>query len=93
MSEIPQHTFDALARYLDRGLKPGAFLLCVLDNDLRGAVMNADEENRLALPALIEWMEESVPSAAWGSAEAVDAWLDQKSRPVSTFPSTQPITP
>lgn len=72
--DIPQHTLDALARYLDRGLEPGSFLRAVIENDLRGAYLRADKENRLALPALIEWMECSIPSAAWGHPGVIDDW-------------------
>lgn len=75
---IPEHTQAALDRYVNSGIMPGGFLTAVLSNDLFGAVAMADSANRLALPEIVAFIYNDVPSAAWGSADKVYSWAQRK---------------
>lgn len=67
----------ALERYLQHGLQPGHFLRAVLANDLMEAVGRADAETLGELGALVSHIRWHVPADAWGSHEAVDAWIQR----------------
>lgn len=73
---VPDHTAHALEDYLFRGYPPGRFLSSVLMNDLTGAVWSADHVNREALVDIVKFFGHGIPSAAWGSFNAVKYWLD-----------------
>lgn len=72
---IPVHTKDILDRYVQRRYSPGGFLTCVLSNDLFGAVAQADEENRAALPDIVSYIYCNLPAMAWGNRETVRDYL------------------
>jgi len=75
---VPEHMHGGLIRYFDDHKKPGGFLTAVLENDLIGAVMVADQTNRHALYSFGMWLCNCVPgrgSGVWGSREAVTKWL------------------
>lgn len=88
MTYIPQHTHDAIRRYLDYGYQPGSFLTSVLSNDLIGAVGYADEINIQYIPDIVRWLQINVPSYAWGSPEAVRLYCIMKARELSA-PETE----
>jgi hypothetical protein len=73
---IPELTAAGLARYLDQHIKPGSFLSAVLCNDLRESLACADDENTDSLQAIVAYLYNEVPSAAWGSPEKFQAWLE-----------------
>jgi hypothetical protein len=75
---IPQATLDSLDRYVNHKLMPGSFLTAVLSNDLFGAVGRADSENLAALPDLVKYIYNNVPSAAWGNRDAVWRYVEDK---------------
>jgi hypothetical protein len=72
---VPQHTHAALVRYIDTGQPPGHFCEAVLRNDLKSAVMAADDDNIVALPLIVSWLYNNAPSICWGSPERVEAWV------------------
>lgn len=71
---IPEHTRAAIERYLQYGYMPGDFLVCVLTNDLFGAVGRADSENIKALKDICMFVYNEMPSNSWGSWEKVEAF-------------------
>lgn len=73
---IPALTQDALNRYIEHRCTPGSFLRAVLENDLTGAVLLADSENRKALIEITEAVWQRVPPSARGSLYAVRNWCD-----------------
>jgi hypothetical protein len=75
---IPQATLDSLDRYVNHKLMPGSFLTAVLSNDLFGAVGRADSENLAALPDLVKYIYNNVPSAAWGNRDTVWRYVEDK---------------
>ncbi len=72
---IPGYTMTTLENYIDRGVPTGGFLRAVLGNDLQEAVARADENNIVALPAIVGWLSCNAPSACWGSPKLVADWL------------------
>ena len=74
---VPDHCADGLAGYLTRDYRDiGDFLIAVLSNDLKSAVMRADDINRHALYQYVHFLYAVAPAQAWGSPEAVSAWLN-----------------
>jgi hypothetical protein len=73
-SFIPQHLRAGIARWVDEGITPGHFLLCVLNNDLRGAVAHGDPESLSALPDIVKFLIWHCPVHCWGSRENVRNW-------------------
>ena len=73
---VPQHTRQPLVDYIVRGAPKGHFLTAVLSNDLKMAVMKADELNREALHAIVGWIYEWAPSDCWGSKKKYEAWVE-----------------
>lgn len=72
---VPEHTRGTLLRYRDHGLAPGGFITAVLRNDLMGAIDSADMENSRCLVDICRWVYMRLPSAAWGSDEAITDWM------------------
>jgi hypothetical protein len=72
---IPGDLHDGLVRYLVAGIRPGSFLSAVLENDLQEAVLRENPVvNFVALPALVRFLHNEAPSAAYGSPEKVTLW-------------------
>lgn len=72
---LPRDWLDGLESYFNEGIKPGSFLLAVLNNDFLGAVRRL-HPNTLAAPVLLfhqltELLLEGAPSDAWGGPQAV----------------------
>jgi len=72
--DVPAHTREALERWINEGLMPGAFVRSVLENDLVGATMRADVENAPRLASIVQYLNMEAPSPCWGSREKVLAW-------------------
>lgn len=72
---VPDHLIDGLTNYLLYGLRPGHFLEAVLSNDLIEALKRGDEQSIAGLPALGRFLYHDMPANAWGSPDAVIAWM------------------
>lgn len=75
---VPPEIMRSLMLYLTAGIKPGGFLTSVLCNDLAMSVLKASEENLAALPVIVAYCYQEIPSAAWGSPDRVRTWLAKK---------------
>ena len=74
---------QTLEHYLMRGFAPGGFITAVLANDLFGAVARANIESWYmpAIAEIVQAVTHTCPAHAYGSYEAVQAWLnDEDSR-------------
>ena len=70
----PEILKASLRAYCDR--RPtGGFLRAVLENDLKMAVLRADNDNVRLIPEIVAFAVETVPTVARGSKEAVRVWL------------------
>lgn len=74
--DIPEHLHQGVIDYIELGLKPGAFLWCVLGNDLQGAILRADGRSVLGLRALVRWLCTHAPATSWGSEKKRDEWQE-----------------
>ena len=75
---IPAHTKAALDRYVNDRILPGGFLTAVLSNDLFGAVGKADSENLAALPEIVRYIYNEIPSSSWGTRDIIWKWVEGK---------------
>lgn len=76
----------AIDRYVRDRIKPGSFLLAVLENDLWLAVESADDESFRNLRSIVAEVYYNQPAECCGSPEKVAAWL------ASANPSGQATT-
>ena len=74
---IPEHMRSGVQRYIEFGIKPGSFLTSMIENDLRGAVENADAENAHALRGYVQFFYSYGPAECWGSPEKMKKWVVQ----------------
>jgi len=71
---VPVPLRAQLLDYFQIGMVPGSFLIAVLSNDLKSAVMLADEMNLARLADLVRFLYNYAPSPSWGSGEAIADW-------------------
>ena len=72
---IPGRMMGGIERYIEHRVKPGDFLTAIICNNLKMAVMTADEENIANLPAYMDYFYNHVPSNCWGSEAVLKDWL------------------
>jgi hypothetical protein len=75
---ISPHLHGGIERYLNDHIAPGAFLLAVLENNLKVAVLTADADSLESLAGIVFWLREESPGAAYGSSANVAAWLARR---------------
>lgn len=73
----PPHIRESIDAYVKDGRQTGSFLEAVLANDLKEAIGRADEDNLDALPHIVCYLYNEVPSIAWGSPKKVSAHFDR----------------
>jgi len=73
---LPDHMRHQARAYLEDRCPPGGFLYAVLSNNLAAAASRADSANRAALLVWADWLT-TIPMIAWGSSEAVEAYLSE----------------
>ena len=71
---IPERMMGGIERWINHGIRPGSFLTAVLENNLVGAVSQADDENIRNLPAYVGYLYNEVDSMCWGSVKKVEEW-------------------
>lgn len=74
---IPEYMHGAIIAFYEDGWPPGDFLNAVINNDLRGAVIRADDKNINRLKNYVLWFYNNAPSGTWGFAGAVKKWCDR----------------
>ena len=85
-ADIPAHMQDAIRRYVIQGYKPGDFLTGVITNNLRQAVGHADETNLPLLKTYVQWFYNEAPGSCWGSVQAMNEWMTERSKDTFTLP-------
>jgi hypothetical protein len=75
---IPVLTITALHRYVNARIPTGDFLRAVLSNNLSESIGRADEDNLRALPTIVAYIYNELPSLCWGSEERVQRWLEHR---------------
>jgi len=77
---IPKHMQGGIIRFYESGIPPGHFLTAVIDNDLRGAIERADDENIHLLKNYVQWFYNHAPSGSWGHAGSTRRWCQDFER-------------
>ncbi len=77
-TKIPPRMWDGIVRYVMHGCSPGHFLTAVVTNDLKSAVMRADDENKLLLWDYVSFFYNHTPTSCWGSQQAFLNWIDKR---------------
>lgn len=72
--QIPDYMHGGLVRWIHEGVRPGSFLAAILENDLKGAIENADENNITRIYGYMQFLYTSAPAACWGSKDKVFQW-------------------
>ena len=76
--KLPEHLQEALNAYADDGRPTGGFLEACIDNDLRAAVSLADETSLAAIPAIVGFLYNEMPSGCWGKPNSFQSWIERK---------------
>ena len=74
---VPEHLVDGLAGYIAEGYPVGSYLEALLSNDLRGVFTRGDDSSLAGLHSTVMFLYNDAPSACWGSAEKMQAWLER----------------
>jgi hypothetical protein len=74
-SDVPFSLHDGLIEYFADRRPTGRFLQACLENNFAEACVRADVYNRARLADLAMFLCNYVPQTAWGSPDAVHAWL------------------
>lgn len=72
---VPHRLREGLVEYLTARRPTGDFLKAVLSNDLTDAALRADEVSGIHLVPIVKFLAHCAPAEAWGSGEAITAWL------------------
>lgn len=81
--EVPIGLRDGIINYLVRRLPPGHFMCALLENNLLECFNRADPTAWAAVPNILRFFVNDVPSSCWGTKEKVDAWLNPVERPMN----------
>lgn len=72
---IPEYMHSGIINYVEHHIPPGDFLRSVFSNDLFGAAVHADSQNRTRLAEYVRFAHEEMPVGSYGSPANVLAWL------------------
>ena len=72
---MKEDTKEQIDEYVRIGRPAGSFVRAVLENDLMGAFMLADDENRVDMFEIVGYLYNSIPGGCHGSREKVNSWL------------------
>jgi hypothetical protein len=76
MIVIPEIVKASIDRYVEKRQPVGDFLRAVLSNDLREAVIRADETNLRELKQIVGYCYWEIPGKCWGSPKAYKEWIN-----------------
>ncbi|KKM57028.1 hypothetical protein LCGC14_1551130 [marine sediment metagenome] len=83
---------EGVVAYCEERRQPGDFLTAIICNDLRGAVLRADDTNTNHLASWVRWFMWEAPIGSWGCREAMEEWIaggeDKMEHVISTDPQT-----
>lgn len=72
---IPLYMHDAIIAWAVDYIRPGGFLMAVLQNNLVQAVNLSDQDNASALRSYATFVYNELPSECWGSSEQCESWI------------------
>jgi len=75
---IPEHMWDGITKWIDKGIPPGSFLTAVLSNDFMGAFKRADDTNTAFMKNWASFLYNYAPNGCHGSPERFQAWAEHQ---------------
>ena len=78
LSALPTYMHSGLMMYLEQGVKPGDFLLYILENDFIGASGHADFNNQYLMFEYARVLALDFPEESYGSKEKVKKWIEHQ---------------
>lgn len=72
------HCVVGVRNYFEHGVRPGGFVLAVLEGDMEYARLKADHLNAVTLSQWPEWLGQYAPIGSWGSAAIVRSWMERQ---------------
>ncbi len=75
-SILPGYMRPGARRYVEQHIKPGGFIYAVLCNNLRQAIVRANDTNIKFMSEWVIWLHD-LPKEYWGSKEKVEAWINK----------------
>lgn len=72
---IPETTLEAARLYITKGIVPGHFLTAVIENNLLGSIMYADDANLEALSRIVSFFYDQAPHNCWRSRDNMNKWI------------------
>lgn len=79
---LPEHMQDSMRGYVERGERPGTFLLFILAHKIYEAAGHADEINLVNLHTYIKFMYNYLPLMMHGDEHTVEKYLTWKQEEV-----------
>lgn len=73
--KLPKYSSESLIQYILVGQPVGSFLDALLNNDLKGAVQKADDDNRKVIVQYVLFLTECAPYSCWGFSDATNQWI------------------
>lgn len=77
LCRIPKHMHSGLTRYVERGVRPGDFLVLMLQGRIEHAAHFADPANMASMQSWETFLAQYMPDECHGDAIKVQAWLDR----------------
>jgi hypothetical protein len=77
-THVPGHLHTGLLEYIVSRRRTGGFLEACLKNDLKEAVVRADQISLDHLFHIVFFLFNYAPAPCWGSPDEVEAWLSSK---------------
>lgn len=72
---MQERFISSLDMYVNNGVRPGDFMQAALSNQFISAVGRADSGTLAIIHIIAQVIYNELPSEAWGSRLAVEAWL------------------
>lgn len=76
-SGLPAHMVWGVVRWICYGIEPGSFLKAVIDNDLRKAVVQADDTNINFLKEWAQFFHNTAPHGCSGDRTIARIWQER----------------
>lgn len=71
---IPRPLFSSVIDYIIDGIRPGAFVAAIIQNNLVMSYLRADEENCTKLNNWARFLHWEMPAGSWGTEHLYQLW-------------------
>lgn len=71
---LPSHMRKGARQWVEEGIMTGEFLTSVMENNLVGAYIRADDDNSAAMVDWADWLYNEAPNGCWGNKPTIREW-------------------